>query len=144
MKNISKKKKCIHWASWSKLSKKKSLGGPRFKNIHEFNIVLLGKQDWRLMKHPNKLVSKVFKVRYYSQGSFINAKIGHNPSYIWRNVIETREVLKHGLGCRVGNGATINILEDPWLPLVHEAYIKINHPVLHGQMVTSLLSDNGN
>lgn len=81
---------------------KKSDGGLGFRNIHEFNIALLGKQGWRVIKHPNKLVRKVFKARYY-------------PGYIWRCVIESQALLKQGLGCRVGSGSTINILNDPWL-----------------------------
>lgn len=91
-----------------------------FRNLRDFNVVLLGKQGWRLLQYPEKLVSRVYKARYFPNGSFLNAKIGNNPSYIWRSVLESHVLLKQGIGYRVGKGSTINILEDPWLPLEHD------------------------
>lgn len=44
----------------------------------------------------------------------------------------------------LGNGTTINILEDPWLPMQHEAYVQTNSLTLQGQMVSSLMDDSGN
>lgn len=96
------------------------------------------------MQHPDKLVSQVFKARYYPNGSFLNAKVGHNPSYVWRSVIEAQALLKQGLGCRIGSGTMINILDDPWLPSAQEAYVQTNNPVLNGQKVASLFNDLGN
>lgn len=96
------------------------------------------------MQNPDKLVSKVFKARYYPRGSFLNAEIGYNPSYIWRSVIGAQSLLKQGMGCRVGNGSSINIIQDPWLPLEHEAYVQTDSPALQNQMVSSLMDDQGN
>ena len=57
------------------MSKKKSSGGMGFRNVHDFNVALLGKQGWRLLHFAEKLVSRVYKARYYPHRSFFNAKL---------------------------------------------------------------------
>lgn len=78
----SSKEKSIHWMSWDRMSARKSVGCMDFRNIRDFNIALLGKQAWRLLVHPDKLMSRVFQARYYHSQSFLTAKLGSNPSYI--------------------------------------------------------------
>lgn len=90
----SKKDGSIHWQSWTRMCESKFSGGMGFCNIRYFNLALLGKQGWRLLKFQDKLVSKVFKARYYSKGTFLTAEIGHNPSYIWRSIMATQEVIR--------------------------------------------------
>lgn len=45
----------------------------------------------------------------------MKAKIEGNPSYMWRNIIATKELVKQGTMWRVGNGDAIKIWEDIWL-----------------------------
>lgn len=61
--------------SWSNMSKIKLSGGLGFINLRDFNIALLGNQGWRLLRYPNKLVSKVYKSRYYPYETFLSTKI---------------------------------------------------------------------
>lgn len=56
-KSSSKNDKGIHWMSWNRLCIKKSKGGMGFRDMHDFNLSLLGKQGWRLITKPNSLVS---------------------------------------------------------------------------------------
>lgn len=67
------------------------------------------------------------------------------PSTVDRNKTTIFGFLKEkqGLGCRVGNGSTIYILEDPWLPLEQEAYVQTDNPSLQNQMVASLRDEHG-
>lgn len=37
-------------------------------------------------------------------------------SYAWRGILKGREVLKEGMRWRVGDGTSIRIWTDPWLP----------------------------
>lgn len=139
-KSDSKKKKCIHWKSWENMSFKKSSGGMGFRCLRDFHLALLGNQSWRLILHADRLVSKVFKSRYYPQGSFLSAKIGSNPSFIWRSLIETQPMLKQGVSCRIGNGRSVNILEEPWLPCLQDLYIQTRNEAIIQQKVSSLMS----
>lgn len=91
--NSANKPKGIHWMSWDRLCKKKSEGGMGFRKLHDFNLALLGKQAWRLITQEQSLVSKIFKARYYPNGNFLTAKVGANPSFVWRSILATQELL---------------------------------------------------
>lgn len=80
-------KKGIHWAKWEKISKAKIREGIGFKDLSSFNQALVAKQGWRLLQYPDSLVAKVLKARYYRQTDFMEAKVGSNPSFIWRSIL---------------------------------------------------------
>ncbi|XP_019179198.1 PREDICTED: uncharacterized protein LOC109174416 [Ipomoea nil] len=75
----------IHWMSWNQLCEPKSKGGLGFRKLHVFNVALLAKQGWRLLIHPESLVNKMLKDKYYPSCDFMEASAGSNPSYIWRS-----------------------------------------------------------
>lgn len=60
---------------------KKAEGGMGFRKLYEFNLALLGKQAWRIVTHPDMLMSRIFNARYYPDGNFLTAKLGANSSY---------------------------------------------------------------
>lgn len=138
-KNDSNKEKGIHWMSWERMCKKKTEGGLGFRSLRDFNVALLGKQGWRLTQHPNSLVSKVFQARYYPNSSFLMAKVGSNPSYIWRSIMEAQTLLKRGVVRRVGSGRDIDTLNDPWLPCDEDPFVHTRHEALKNSKVQSLM-----
>lgn len=71
----------IFWIEQSKLGLTKELGGLGFRDLHSFNITILSKQAWRVLKDPNSLVGKVSEQKYLPNGTFLEAKVGHNSSY---------------------------------------------------------------
>uniref|UniRef100_A0A803QCL6 Uncharacterized protein n=1 Tax=Cannabis sativa TaxID=3483 RepID=A0A803QCL6_CANSA len=79
--------------NWDRMFVAKDQGGMGFRHLYDFNIALLGKQAWRFHTHKDSLVSKLFKARYYSRGSFIEAELGSNPSYIWRSILKAKDVI---------------------------------------------------
>ncbi|KAK2447871.1 putative mitochondrial protein [Trifolium repens] len=109
-------KRKIHWMSWERLSKTKKAGGMGFRGIKNFNKALLGKHCWRLMTGEESLMGRVFKSRYYPRTSFLEAKIGFQPSYAWRSIQSATDVIKLGSRWRIGNGEQVKIKEDRWLP----------------------------
>lgn len=138
------KDRSIHWVSWENMSKKKSIGGLGFRCVRDFNLALLGKQAWRLIKHPELLVSKIFKSRYYPDTSFLNANLGGNPSYIWRRILESQSVIKEGLICRIRGGNSVFILNEPWLPDANDPYVHSCSTELQNARVCSLLNYSEN
>ncbi|XP_074377605.1 uncharacterized protein LOC141719122 [Apium graveolens] len=119
--------------------KHKSSGRMGFRNFRDFNVSMLGKQGWRIITNPNTLVSRLYKARYFVDTDFLNASRGHNPSFIWRSILEARDLLKEGIRWRVGSGETILIRDQPWLLLEDNPYITINHQALENKTVASLL-----
>lgn len=69
----------------------------------------------------------------------MSAKIGANPSYIWRSLLEAQNLIIQGVSCRVGNGEDIQILNTRWLPLVSYPFIHSNSESLINQKVVSLM-----
>ena len=77
---------------------------------------MLAKQGWRLLTRPSSLCARVMKARYYPNSSILQADFQAGISYAWRSVLKGIKLLKQGLIKRVGDGSTINIWLDPWLP----------------------------
>lgn len=65
-----KKEKSIHWMSWERMCVSKFYRGLGFPNIHEFNISLLGKKGWHLVRSPNSLVARIFKAKSFQMRVF--------------------------------------------------------------------------
>uniref|UniRef100_A0A803Q9L8 Reverse transcriptase domain-containing protein n=1 Tax=Cannabis sativa TaxID=3483 RepID=A0A803Q9L8_CANSA len=134
--------KGIHWKSWKNLSKSKSKGGMGFRNLRDFNLAILGKQGWRLLVNHNSLVGRIFKARYFPNTSFFNSEIGGNPSFIWRSIFETKNLVLAGCRKLIGSGTSVSILNDPWLPAEMDGFIHSSHPALLQQAVSSLLQQD--
>ncbi|XP_020867739.1 uncharacterized protein LOC110224809 isoform X1 [Arabidopsis lyrata subsp. lyrata] len=111
----SKDKSKIPWVSWNQMTKLKQHGGMGFRDLFKFNIALLAKQSWRILKEPHSLLSRVIKAKYYSKSNLMNAKIGHRPSHAWRSIYQGTQLIKQGLRWRIGDGATVEIWSDQWL-----------------------------
>ncbi|XP_022841874.1 uncharacterized protein LOC111365549 [Olea europaea var. sylvestris] len=111
-----KEERKIHWQSWNVMCKSKSFGGMGFKELQIFNMAMLGKQAWRLLHHTDRLVYRIFSARYFPHGNILKASIGCNPSYAWRGIWEAKNLLVLGGRWVVGNGNTIHILNDKWIP----------------------------
>uniref|UniRef100_A0A2N9HSC8 Reverse transcriptase zinc-binding domain-containing protein n=1 Tax=Fagus sylvatica TaxID=28930 RepID=A0A2N9HSC8_FAGSY len=65
-----------------------------FCDLHAFNMALLAKQGWRLLHNPHSLFYRVFKAKYFHQSSFLQAKLGSHPSYIWTSFMAAQPLLK--------------------------------------------------
>ena len=96
-----------------------------FRDLHNFNLAILAKKGWRLLQQQESLVYKCFKAKYFPHGTFLEAMDVPNSSYIWKSLLAAQPILRKG-GCwRVGNGSSIRVTRDSWIP---------NHPthkVLH-------------
>ncbi|KAH1055992.1 hypothetical protein J1N35_034057 [Gossypium stocksii] len=99
-------KRGIHWCSWENLCCLKENGGLGFHNLRQFNIALLAKH------------AKVLKAKYYPQSNFLEAWLGNIPSFTWKSIWASKELLQDGLCWRVGNGKEISIWNDCWIPRI--------------------------
>ncbi|XP_019157741.1 PREDICTED: uncharacterized protein LOC109154396 [Ipomoea nil] len=130
----------IHWKAWDKMCIPKKHGGLGFKELHAFNLAMLGKQAWRLLTKPESLVSKVYKARYYPKGTFYDTCVGNNPSFCWRSIMAAHDMVCRGIRRRIGNGDTTLIWDHPWLQDQHEPKIHTEKPVhLNGATIKGLI-----
>ncbi|XP_075507435.1 putative mitochondrial protein AtMg00310 [Primulina tabacum] len=111
-----------------------------FRDFYSFNLAMLGKQGWKLLSEPNAKICCIYKAKYYPRGDFLNANIGHNPSFAWRSILASQVVLKKGYRWRIGYGGHINIWKDPWLRDSSNFFVeKAMIPELHDWRVQDLM-----
>lgn len=108
-------KQKIPWVAWSKMTQLKQYGGMGFKDLHQFNIALLAKQSWRLLKEPQSLLSRVLQAKYYSKSTLLEATLRHRPSHAWRSIVQGFQLIKQGIKWRIGDGKSIRVWHDYWL-----------------------------
>lgn len=66
--------------------------------------------------NPDSLCARILKAKYYPNGSIVDTSFSGNASPGWRGIEYGVELLKKGIIWRVGNGLSIRIWRDPWLP----------------------------
>lgn len=110
--------KGIHWSSSATLCLVKALEHLGFRELSKFYIALLAKECWRILFHPNCLLAKILKARYFSHSNFMSASLGSYPSLTWRSIWSAQGLIEGGMGWRVGTRSHINIWNDPQLPLL--------------------------
>ncbi|KAK6125621.1 hypothetical protein DH2020_040636 [Rehmannia glutinosa] len=133
----------IHWASWRTLTTSKPLGGLGFKDLRIFNLAILGKQAWRLLTQPSSLLARVLQAKYYPGNSFMEAKLGHRPSWTWRSILEGRRILFVGCRKQIFSGRNTRIWGDRWIPKPPTFTPSLRHSTLpRDAPVSSLIIGN--
>ena len=111
----TKEERKIHKINWKKLCTQKKEGGMGFRDLYSFNLAMLSKQAWRLIHDTNSLFYKVYKARYFPNSSVMMAVVGSNPSFVWRSLLASRDIIFRGSKWRVGNGRTTGVFTHKWL-----------------------------
>lgn len=128
---------------WDRLCAPKLQGGLSFKRIRDFNLALLGKQAWRLMTNRESSVVRIFKGRYHVNCTFMEALVGHNPSYYWRSIVASQELIREGWARRIRNGKTTIIWKDVWMAdQGHQLLAPPPNPELAEAKVSGLMKMN--
>ena len=136
-------KRKTHWVSWDMMIRSKPHGGMGFRDMRIFNQALLARQAWRLISRPDSLCARVLRAKYYPQGNLVDTVFTGNPSPTWTAIVHGLELLKHGLIWRVGDGRSIRIWRDNWIPRATE--FKVIGPRGRSRLnrVSSLLDEHG-
>ncbi|KAL0288444.1 UNVERIFIED_CONTAM: hypothetical protein Sangu_2658000 [Sesamum angustifolium] len=128
----------------NKICSKRFEGGLGFRDFRHFNTALLAKQAWRIISEPTCLLSKVMEVRYFHTTSFFEAKKSWNTSYAWEGIFGTGRLIEKGCRWLVGDGKSIRIWHDRWVP--REYMFKVISPpsiLDRHATVSQLVSDSG-
>ena len=76
---------------------------------------MLAKQGWRLIHDKNSLFYHVFKSKYFPNGTIFYAKPA-SGYFAWKSILKARKVISMDAKWRVGNGGSISIYKDGWIP----------------------------
>jgi len=105
-----------HWRAWEKIIELKGNGGLGFRDFRIFNQALFARQAFQLLTRLDSLCSKALKAKNYPNGSLEDTVFSGNASPTWHAIQHGLEPLKQRLVWRVGNGESIRIWRDPWIP----------------------------
>lgn len=84
----------VKWMKWERVCVRKEVGGRGFRDLHLFNIALLGKLAWRLIMEPNTLMCRVLKAKYFPNVDFLSATLDRNPSYTWTSIHSSQDLVR--------------------------------------------------
>ena len=90
-------------------------------------------------------MARILKAKYFPFSDILHAELGSSPSFTWRSIFNSLEVLRCGTRWRVGNGRLIHIWDDKWLP-TPSTYKVISPPqsLVEFPMVSSLIDPVSN
>lgn len=71
----------------------------------------------------------MLKAKYFKHISFIEAKLGSSPLFVWRSILWGRPVLHKGLRWKIRNGRQVPIFRSNWI-LNFEFSKNVNQPEL--------------
>ncbi|KAL1062147.1 hypothetical protein V6Z11_D13G062700 [Gossypium hirsutum] len=90
--------------AWDSLCIPKGMGGLGFRDLRLFNIVLLGRQVWRLINNKDTLCYCVLCSKYFSDGDVLPL----------RRILHVVKALKTRFGWQIGDGMTARFKVDIW------------------------------
>ncbi|KAL0418839.1 UNVERIFIED_CONTAM: hypothetical protein Sradi_1297400 [Sesamum radiatum] len=94
--------------------------------------------------NPDSLLHFVLQQKYFPNSSFCNANFGAAPSYTWRSLLQSRDILVAGLRWKVGDDQSVTIKGMPWLPKPHSFQLIFQLRTLAGDAkVAELINGNG-
>ena len=69
-----------------------------------------------MINNPDSLCYQVFKARFFPECSILEAEDSKVGSYAWKTILSARDVIRKGMVWRIGNGESVRIKQDKWLP----------------------------
>ena len=130
----------IHWKKWEVLFKPKLEGDLGFKDLCKFNEAMLAKHIWRLTNDMDSLFYKVFRAKHFPNGSVFEARFAMG-SFAWKSILRSKILIERNSRWRIGDGKSIRIFQDAWLPNSNEGRILFHRGVLASDATADVLID---
>lgn len=69
-----------------------------------------------MINNPDSLCHRVFKARFFPESSILEVRDSKCGSYAWKSILNARDVIRKGIVWCIGNGQSVRIKQDKWLP----------------------------
>ncbi|KAF9611966.1 hypothetical protein IFM89_037249, partial [Coptis chinensis] len=91
-------------------------GGLGVHNLQHTNLALLAKKAWAVIASGKSLWVDIVKAKYLRKHDFLTVCPNPTDSRVWKDILKARSVLHKGLGWKIGDGTSINLSTDSWIP----------------------------
>ena len=105
-----------HSVNWATVTTLKAAGGLGIPSTRHRNHAILMNQAWHLYSNPTTLWARVLQAKYFSYATLFTSPHTSRGSHIWTAFSMGIKLLREGMTWIVGDGQTIRIWQDPWLP----------------------------
>jgi hypothetical protein len=96
-----------------------------------------------MLTNPESLCARVLKARYFKDSDILQASCPKGGSYTWRSIIHGRDLLKKGLIWRIGDGKSVDVWSDSWIPRASTRHPLGRRPDSSVEKVSELLLPDG-
>ena len=136
--------KYMAWNSWDKLYQTKRDGGLGFRKTKEVNMALIAKLSWMVASKRTSICMELLRKKYKVRKDWLSKEPMKTASPIWRAIEKAKKIVLKGACYMVGDGNSINIWKDPWVPWLEDFKPKpMDDSIqLNPQMVSSLIDQN--
>ncbi|KAA3469211.1 reverse transcriptase [Gossypium australe] len=118
-------------------------GGIGFRDLHLFNVALLGRQVWRLLTCKDTLCYELLSAKYFSNVDIFHPKNIDKPSFTWQSISKAVGLLSEGFGWDVSNGRSIYLWKDSWgIEGLSGSSIKVDRRLVQETYVSELMDED--
>jgi hypothetical protein len=110
----------LAWKSWDSFRRPKDEGGLDFRKSKAFNQALLAKIAWWVASDRDSICVRALRSKYKVDEDWLGSEPRKNASHLWRAIEKLRPIIKMGACFLVGDGLSIDMWKDPWVPWLEE------------------------
>ena len=105
-----------HTVSWDTVTLPKEARGLGIPSTSHRNHAILMNQGWHLFSNPTSLWAQVRQAKYFPYDTLFTSPQTSQGFHIWTAISIGANLLRLGMRWYIGDGQTIRIWRDPWLP----------------------------
>ena len=80
------------------------------------NSALLAKLAWMIATKRDSLYMRILRAKYRVKEDWLRSKATRHASPIWKAIKKAREVVWKGACFIIGDGESVDVWLDPWVP----------------------------
>jgi hypothetical protein len=130
--------------SWEALCLPHKQGVLGFRKRKEFKMALVSKMAWMVITNRNNSCMDLLRSKYKVRPDWLSRENCNAASPIWKGIEKKKPLLEKGACFQVGDGKSINVWKDPWIPWLtgFKPKLKNQSISLNPLMVSSLINFN--
>jgi hypothetical protein len=94
----------------------KNAGGLGFRKTKDFNTTLVAQFSWMIASKKESLCTKVLRNKYKVSDHWLRQQQTKGASPVWKAIAKARDLINQGVCYLVGDGNSINVWKDLWIP----------------------------